>query len=459
MNNENSLSILVVDDDFTQIQKIKTIVKHIDYPPISCITAESAEKAIPIITDNKIDLVLSDYLMPGKNGLELLKTIKAINPLIGVVIMTAFENAREAVEILQNGGDDYLIKPTSKADLEHLFIRFYEKNCQVKENRTVNEAIKKDFVSFPFVFKSPEMDEALNIVARTSDSDATVLITGESGTGKNLIAGLIHGTGRRSEKPFVTVNIAAIPESLMESELFGHVKGSFTGADRDRTGRFEEADGGTIFIDEVGEIPLSIQVKLLRVIQYGKIQKVGENTEKELNVKIIAATNRNLEKMVDEGDFRSDLFWRLNVVRISIPPLRERKMEISEMTNFFIKTYSSRNRKKIDGISSDAMDRLMKHSFPGNVRELENIIERSVIMARSNIITARDLPELMSGKSENTCSDLQGDYNKAMKDFESNFIKKALKTADGNQSEAARQIGISERRLRSRLTILGLKEH
>ena len=444
------LKVLIVDDDFTQIQKIKTIIKHIDYPEISCLTAENAEEAVKIIEKNTIDLVLSDYLMPGKNGLELLKDVKKINPLIGVVIMTAFENAKEAVEVLQNGGDDYLVKPTSKEDLEHLFIRFHEKNCLIDENQPVIEEIKKKFTNFPLVFKSSEMDEALNIVARTSDSDATVLITGDSGTGKNLIAGLIHGMSSRKEKPFVTVD--------MESELFGHVKGSFTGADSARTGRFEEADGGTVFIDEIGEIPPSIQVKLLRAIQFSRIQRVGENTERELDVRIIAATNRNLEELIKKNLFRNDLYWRLNVVRINIPPLRERKIEIPALADFFIEKFNSKNSTKITGISAKAMDMLMKHSYPGNVRELENIIERCVIMSRGSVITERDLPPL-TGTSDDG-KDMQtddNDYENSMRKYESVFLENALRKSGGNQSQAARSIGISERRLRSRLAILGLK--
>ena len=452
------LKVLIVDDDFTQIQKIKTIIKHIDYPEISCLTAENAEEAVKIIEKNTIDLVLSDYLMPGKNGLELLKDVKKINPLIGVVIMTAFENAKEAVEVLQNGGDDYLVKPTSKEDLEHLFIRFHEKNCLIDENQPVVDEIKRDFINFPLVFKSNEMDEALNIVARTSNSDATVLITGDSGTGKNLIAGLIHGMSSRKEKPFVTVDIASLPVSLMESELFGHVKGSFTGADSDRTGRFEEADGGTVFIDEIGEIPPSIQVKLLRAIQFSRIQRVGENTERELDVRIIAATNRNLEELIKKNLFRNDLYWRLNVVRINIPPLRERKIEIPALADFFIEKFNSKNSKKITGISAKAMDMLMKHSYPGNVRELENIIERCVIMSRGSVITERDLPPL-TGTSDDG-KDMQtddNDYENSMRKYESVFLENALRKSGGNQSQAARSIGISERRLRSRLAILGLK--
>ena len=273
----NILNLLVVDDDFTQVKRIETYIKHIEYPEVNCLIAGTAEEALDIVMKESVDMVLSDYIMPGKNGLELLKEVKQINPMISVVIMTAFENTRVAVEILQNGGDDYLIKPTKKEDIEHLLIVAHEKNCIIKENSSVDDELEHHFDNNPLVYSSKSMRNVLNIVARTSGSDATVLITGESGTGKELIAGLVHSVSRRNKKPLVTVNLAALPESLLESELFGHVKGAFTGADSDREGRFEEADGGTLFIDEIGEIPLSVQVKLLRAIQFNRVQRVGEN--------------------------------------------------------------------------------------------------------------------------------------------------------------------------------------
>lgn len=456
-SSEKKLKLLIVDDDNTQIQRIKAILKDIDYPEVSCRTAESAEEALTIIGSSVIELVLSDYRLPGMNGLELLKEIKKINPLIGVVIMTAFENVKDAVEILQNGGDDYLIKPTGKSQIEHVLIRFYEKLSIYRENESVNRETRASFEHLPLVFGSTEMQNVLNLVARTSDSDATTLITGESGTGKELIARLIHNSGKRKDFPFVTVNIAALPETLMESELFGHAKGSFTGADSDRIGRFEEADKGTLFIDEVGDIPPSIQVKLLRAIQFGYVQRVGENRERKFNVRIIAATNRNLEQLIREKKFRDDLYWRLNVIRITIPPLRERKKDITALVSHFIEKYNKKNNRNIRGISNDAMDLIMKHSFPGNVRELENMIERSVIMSRGTIITRRDISEIQY--VEEPCREISiENYDIKMKNFESRFLLEALREAEWNQSRAARLIGITERKLRSRIGILGIKK-
>ena len=456
-SSEKKLKLLIVDDDNTQIQRIKAILKDIDYPEVSCRTAESAEEALTIIGSSVIELVLSDYRLPGMNGLELLKEIKKINPLIGVVIMTAFENVKDAVEILQNGGDDYLIKPTGKSQIEHVLIRFYEKLSIYRENESVNRETRASFEHLPLVFGSTEMQNVLNLVARTSDSDATTLITGESGTGKELIARLIHNSGKRKDFPFVTVNIAALPETLMESELFGHAKGSFTGADSDRIGRFEEADKGTLFIDEVGDIPPSIQVKLLRAIQFGYVQRVGENRERKFNVRIIAATNRNLEQLIREKKFRDDLYWRLNVIRITIPPLRERKKDITALVSHFIEKYNKKNSRNIRGISNDAMDLIMKHSFPGNVRELENMIERSVIMSRGTIITRRDISEIQY--VEEPCREISiENYDIKMKNFESRFLLEALREAEWNQSRAARLIGITERKLRSRIGILGIKK-
>ena len=455
----SKLKILVVDDDFTQIKRIETYIKHIEYPEVKCLIARTAEEAVEIVKNESIDLVLSDYIMPGKNGLELLKEVKQINPMISVVIMTAFGNARDAVEILQHGGDNYLIKPTQKEDIEHLLIIEHEKSCVLKENLYVDEEIEHQFKNNPLIYSSKTMRDVLNVVARTSGSDATVLITGESGTGKELIAGLVHSVSRRKDKPLVTVNLAALPESLLESELFGHVKGSFTGADSDRQGRFEEADGGTLFLDEIGEIPLSVQVKLLRAIQFNRVQRVGENRERKLDVRIIAATNRNLESMIEEKLFRSDLYWRLNVVRIDIPPLRQRKEDIATLAQHFLKKYAEENNRKVDSISNSAMDMLMKHSFPGNVRELENIIERSVIMSRSSVINDRDFSFAdFSSENNQSIPDSGKNYDEAMKSFETGFLLNALKETGWNQSKAAGIIGISERRLRSRLSILELKK-
>lgn len=463
MNNPLPLfKVLVVDDDVTQLERLKLYPEHIDYPQVDLKTAETVSQAKQELSQTAFDLVLTDYRLPDGSGLDLLQHIKETNPTIHVVIMTAFENAREAVDILQKGGDDYLIKPTEKKDIEHLFVRTFEQCSIEHENRIINETIDDNFESLHLVYRSTQMRELLNVVSRTADSDATVLVTGESGTGKELVSNLIHSISRRRDKPFVTVNIAALPESLMESELFGYVKGSFTGADQDREGRFEEADGGTLFIDEVGDIPPAIQVKLMRVIQFGQIQRIGENATRLLDVRIIAATNRDLKRMVEAGEFRSDLFWRLNVIPLHLPPLRERKIDIEVLTNHFIERFNKKNNLSITGISREALDLIMKHPFPGNVRELENLIERAALMARGSLITLRDLPmevkEHTSGDTEDTGeTGPAGSYEDQMRDFELQLLTDALEKAGGNQSEAARRLGIGERRLRSRMEILDMR--
>lgn len=463
---EADYTVLAIDDDPTQLELLGVYFSQIDFPHIEYVQAETAEKGFELLHSRTVDAVLTDYRLPDASGLEVLTRCKEYNPLIRVVVMTAFENARDAVHILKSGGDDYLVKPTKKREIEHLIVRLFEQSSIERENAVVNNAIQNQFEELPMVYESDEMRNVLNLVSRSAQSDATVLLTGESGTGKELLARLMHESSPRKDQPFITVNIAALPESLMESELFGHIKGSFTGADQDRKGRFEEADGGTLFIDEVGDIPPAIQVKLLRVIQFGQVQRIGENKTRNLDVRIIAATNRDLEQMAAENEFRSDLYWRLNVIHIAIPPLRKRKKDIIALTEHFIEEFNRKNRRSIQGISREAMDLLMQHDFPGNVRELENLIERSIILARGNLISLRDLPlhpagnssggPLSSDATEN-CNDPEiQNYEKQMNDFESRLLKKALAETGGNQSEAARRLNITERRLRSRLQILGI---
>lgn len=453
-------TILAIDDDHTQLELLKLFVKEISFPTLELITAETAEEGLALLSRHTVDLVLTDFRLPDRNGIEVLEEVKSRNPLISVVVMTSFENVKDAVVILKHGGDDYLVKPTKKPEIEHLILRLFEQRSIMRENIRVDEEIQASFEDLPLVYSSQAMKNVLNLVARSAESNSTVLVTGESGTGKEVIARLIHQTSFRKENPFVTVNIAALPESLMESELFGYMKGSFTGADHDRMGRFEEADGGTLFIDEVGDIPMSVQVKLLRVIQFGELERVGENRTRKFDVRIIAATNRDLERMIKENSFRGDLYWRLNVINLHLPPLRERKSEIPSLVEYFIKRYNEKNRKFVEGISREALDRLMAHRFPGNIRELENIIERAVILCRGKQIQSSDVPLPEAGESDgpSACEDVvPEDYDGQLRMFEQRLIEGALELADGNQSEAARRLNISERRFRSRLEILGLR--
>ncbi|HDQ14959.1 MAG TPA: sigma-54-dependent Fis family transcriptional regulator [Sediminispirochaeta sp.] len=459
------MTVLAIDDDPTQLELLRTIIESIEFPHVEYLSSETAEAGLQLVEEHTVDLILSDYRLPDRSGLEVLEEVKKRNPLISVVVMTAFESSQDAVEILKKGGDDYLVKPTKKSEIEHLIVRVFEQRSITRENRTVHEAIDQSFDYLPIVYRSQKMRNLLNLVSRSAQSDATVLLTGESGTGKELLARLIHQSGPRKKRPFVTVNIAALPESLMESELFGHVKGAFTGAVNDRIGRFEEADGGSLFIDEVGDIPPSIQVKLLRIIQFGQLQRIGENTTRELDVRIIAATNRDLEDMVAQGSFRADLFWRLNVIHIPIPPLRERKEDILALTDHFVEHFSKKNQRSIRGLSREALDKLMSYPFPGNVRELENIIERATIMSRGELISRENLHLQEREASVQKCEDElietletgEIDMEWRLRQLESALIKKSLKASEGNQSEAARRLGISERKLRSRMKILQIK--
>ena len=399
--------------------------------------------------------------MPEWSGLVVLRKIKELNPEIDVVLMTAYGKIEDAVEIMKAGAYDYLSKPVDLDELENLINRIKEKHLLIAENKQLKEQLFERFKFDSIISQSGEMEEVLNTAGRVAKSKATVLVRGESGTGKELIARAIHYSSQRKNNPFVIVNVAAITETVMESELFGHEKGAFTGAQQQRIGRFEQANGGTLFIDEIGEIPLGIQVKLLRAIQFGQIERLGSNKPIELDVRIVAATHRNLEEMISNGEFREDLYYRLNVITINIPSLRRHKTDIPILINHFISKFAKENEKDVKGIDREALDSLMKYDFPGNVRELENMIEHAIVMCREDHITIKDLPAQLQMFSEKSILDpynLGEGHESKMRAFETEMIKESLKISNGNQSAAARELGITERHLRSRLEKLGLKK-
>lgn len=452
------MNVLLVEDDTVQRKFIETLFKQISQPEIELFMADSADSALSIVQSNNIDLVVTDYLMPGGSGLDLLEKVKGINPHIDVVLLTAQKDIQVAVDIMKAGARDYLTKPVTVPMLQKLIMTIEEKSSLIKENRMLREQLEERHGFQSIISQSGAMENILNTAWRIAGSDASVLITGESGTGKEMLANAIHFASSRKEKILKVINIAALSESLIESELFGHVKGAFTGADREKSGVFELADGGTLFIDEVGDIPPQIQVKLLRTIQFGQIQKVGSGKVETCNVRIIAATNKDLKNMIEEGMFRQDLYYRLNVVNIHIPPLRQRRADITPLINHFIEKFSQKNRKEITGISHDAMDMLMKYDYPGNIRELENIIERAVIFTRSNTIRTTDLPPIIDTKRDenNRHIIVAGNFDDLIRDYETDLITQAMIDAEGNKSKAARKLGISERKIRSRISILGL---
>ncbi len=451
------LSILIIDDEESQLQSLKSFLLRREY---EVLTSLNGKVGFDLLSINLVDVVLTDYRMPEWDGFTVLKKVKEFNPEIDVVVMTAYGSVEDAVGIMKAGAYDYLPKPIDLDELENLLERIREKRFLVSENRLLKARLEEKFKFNSIISESGIMEEVLNTAGRVANSKASVLVRGESGTGKELIAKAIHYASPRKDKPFVTVNISSLSENLLESELFGHEKGSYTGATNQRTGRFEEANGGTLFIDEVGDIPLQAQIKLLRAIQFGEVQRLGGNTTIKVDVRIITATHRNLEEMISANEFREDLFYRLNVVSIHIPNLRQRKSDLPILVDHFIKKHSELNEKSVKSVTSEAMDQLMKYEYPGNIRELENIIERAVVLCRSEYITKADLPNQIGKISEKKLfdpTDLEDSYETKVKSFEKEIILEALSRTNGNKSAAARLLDITERHLRSRIEILGMK--
>ncbi|MCD6486655.1 MAG: sigma-54-dependent Fis family transcriptional regulator [Syntrophobacterales bacterium] len=452
----DKLNILIVEDEQAQRKMLRGFLADEGHRVAE---AEDGNTAIRQVQDGHFDLLLLDFKMPGMNGMEVLKKIKSINPKISVIMMTAYGTIETAVDAMKLGAVDYIPKPI---DLDQLFVlisRISERQTLIRENEILRQKVwKKGLTQEQIIYKDAGMEDIINMVGRVASSRATVLIMGESGTGKELFANLVHATSPRSEKPMIVVNCGALPETLLESELFGHEKGAFTGATARRAGRFEEADGGTLFLDEIGELSPPVQVKLLRFLQEREFQRLGGNQTIRADVRIISATNRNLEEKVKEGTFREDLYYRLNVVSITVPPLRDRRGDISVLTEYFIKRFSAENDKDIKGLSNEAMDILMKYDYPGNVRELENIIERAVVITRDQIISIRDLP------FEEISPHHFADYIKegsVLKDeiesLERKRIEQALAETGNNQTKAAELLGITERTLRYKLKKYDLK--
>jgi two-component system NtrC family response regulator len=448
-------TILVVDDENSQRVILTGYLKQKGY---GVLEAKSAEEGIEAVKNNVIDIILTDYKMPGKSGLDLLKETKQINPETSVVVITAFGTIEDAVKAMKEGAYDYLTKPVDLDELELLLKRMVERQQLLSENKMLKEQLSDKYKLTGIIAASKKMEEVLSIAARVAESKASVLIRGESGTGKELLAKAIHFASPRKDKPFVAVNCAALNENLLESELFGHEKGAFTGADKQRLGRFETADGGTLFLDEVGDLPLSTQVKLLRVLQEQKFERVGSSKTIPVDVRVMAATNRDLNRLIQDGKFRDDLYYRLNVVTIEIPPLRERREDIKPFIEFYTKKFSAETKYPDLGFSKEAMDKLLKYNYPGNVRELENIIHRAVVLSRGELITAGEISGDLKTESGEKIEDVSKlDLNEQVESLEKKLVMRALHEAKGNQTQAAKLLGISERNLRYRLNKWGLK--
>lgn len=448
--------ILVVDDDDAHRTMLRTLLGGWGYE-IS--EADDGSMAVEAVKRSPFDLVLMDIRMLKVSGIEALDQIKVFNPVIPVIIMTAFSSVETAVQALKKGAYDYLTKPLDFDKLKLTIERAMEHTQLKEENRLLKENLGKHFERQNIIGNSAAMSRLLQTVAQVAPSEATVLISGESGTGKELIAGAIHFNSQRKQGPFVKINCAAVTETLLESEFFGHEKGSFTGADRRKEGRFLQAHGGSIFLDEVSEMSPSMQVKLLRVLQEKEITRVGGEKVIPVDVRVISATNQSLLDMIKKRTFREDLYYRLNVVRLEIPPLRGRREDIPLLAQRFLKEFITKNRKEIKGFTPQAMDFLVRYDWPGNVRELMNAIERSVVLARSEYLDSEDL-SVIRDSSQMIPDSLPGvdDVGKdvPLDQVEKTTILRTLESAGGNKSEAARRLGITRKTLHKKLKKYGM---
>ena len=457
MNNAVSKTVLLADDDENLRRVLEFQLAEAGYKVLS---AADGTEALDLFTNGDTDCVITDLRMPKLSGLELLEKIKVLNPELPVIVITAFGEVETAVAAVKAGAFDYINKPFNRDDILLTLERALSFSQTKNENRRLRELVSREFRLDNVIGESPAMRTVLELVGRVSRSEATVLITGESGTGKELIAKGIHFSGRRKDAPFIPVNCAAIPETLIEAELFGYKRGSFTGATADTKGKFEDANRGTLFLDEIGQMPLVLQPKLLRVLQEQEIVRLGESTPRKVDVRIIAASNQDLENMVEQGNFREDLYFRLAVVPVNLPPLRVRREDIPLLINHFFRRAKEKHGFERLIMSREVIDVLNEYSFPGNVRELENLIERMVVLSDEKNVTLADVPEYISRPRQvfaNVKFELPAD-GISLDDVERELIRYALAMHNGNQSQTARYLGITRSALIYRMQKLGPDE-
>lgn len=455
MKTSAAKKILIVDDDDAHRTMLKAILLEDGY---QILEAADGDEAIRMVEEGFYDLIMLDLKMKNIHGIQALRQIKRISPSIPVLIMTAYASVQTAVEGLKLGAFDYLNKPLDTDGVREKIREVLSADHVYLAEDTLKEGLPQEFDFSDIIGDSTKMRDLFEILMMVAPSDATVLILGESGTGKEMIADAIQRNSLRAEQPFIKLNCAALPENLLESELFGHEKGAFTGATSRRQGRFELADRGTIFLDEIGDMSLATQAKILRVLQEGEFERLGGNESLHVDVRVIAATNKNLEEEVQKGNFRQDLYFRLGVVPIEIPPLRERKEDIALLAEHFLKKFAQKNDRLIKGFSPAAIDLLMRYHWPGNVRELENVVERAVILTRQEMIAPETLPlgfkQLIKQDTESSMEELVG---RSLKEVEKELILKTLKETGHNITRTAEILGITRRGLQYKLKELGIK--
>ena len=451
-------NILIVEDE-PRMRRLLEISLGEDGHSVHA--AGDAEGGLLHLRKESVDLVVTDLKLPGMNGLEFLQEGKRLNPALPFIVMTAYGSVETAVDAMKAGASDYVLKPFTMAEMKLVINKELDVQQVRDENRRLKEALAKRYHFQNIVGRSKKMQEVLALVERVAPTNSTVLIGGESGVGKDLIARAIHQNSRRSAGPFIKINSTAIPDTLFESELFGFERGAFTGALASKPGKFELADKGTLFLDEIGDVPAAIQVKLLRVLQEREFERLGGTKTLKVDIRMIAATNRDLRAALEEGTFREDLYYRLNVVPIDIPPLREHKEDIPELVDYFLARFAADNEKEIEGITPAAVSALMEYHWPGNVRQLENSVERAVALSSGRVIDVKDIHlDTTAGKGGGASASADHFLPEGMtlEQWEDNMIKEALRRANGNKSQAARLLGLSRNALRYRLSKLGVAD-
>ena len=447
--------LLIVDDEEGMRRLLNKVLTRAGYETV---TVGSGAEALRQVAADRFDLVVTDIKMPEMDGLQLLRELKEYEPSLPIIVMTAYGTVESAVEALRAGAYDYIAKPFETDEIRLTVEKVLERERLLAENRYLHAELEELYSFSGIVGGSPAMQQVYDMASSVAVSNANVLITGESGTGKELLARSIHYSSLRKEKPFVVLNCAALSEGVLESELFGHEKGAFSGALAQRKGRFEMADQGTLFIDEVGEMSMAAQVKLLRVLQEHEFERVGGNRTIQVDVRLVAATNKNLEEQVKLGRFREDLYYRLNVVNIHMPPLRERREDIESLSRHFLGKYVAETGKKIDDLAPRTLSCLLAHEWPGNVRELQNAIERAVVLAKGSVLTPRDLPQGLQGDDQ-ICVHLPekgGNLTEILEDLERQLIVQTLQREEGSQTRAADALGIKRTTLRYKMEKYGM---
>ena len=448
-------SILIVEDE----PKMRRLLEmNLGEQGFTTFSAADAETGLKLLNQNPIDLVLTDFRLPGMNGIEFLQAAKRVNAALPIIIMTAYGSVESAVEAMKLGASDYVLKPFSLEELTLIVRKELDSSHLREENRSLREALGRRYHYENIIAHSEKMQAVLAMVERVAPTNATVLIGGESGVGKDLVARAIHEHSHRASGPFVKINSSAIPETLLESELFGYEKGAFTGATASKPGKFELANKGTLFLDEIGDVPQAIQVKLLRVLQEREFERLGGTKTLKVDVRLIAATNRDLRAALEEGTFREDLYYRLNVVAIDIPPLREHKEDIPDLARFFLEKFARESGEPPKQITPAALQLLVDFHWPGNVRELENILQRALALSSGDVIDAADIHFDRAAPRPTADASPVLPEGVTLEQWEEEIIREALRHANGNKSQAARSLGLSRNALRYRLSKMGVPD-